>query len=200
MGGFAAFKLAYEKAGKKLALDRPITENWTTGATVQLAPDLEAVKNSWADCVEVWLSPPDQAAFAAGPAFSPGLQRFWRSHEFWRLAVILALCVVLSLATVNFLTLQNLFDLLTSSAFVCILASGLLVALIADGIYVSFTATASDAQYVALTLAIRYWLGWFAMFAIAGAIGIGCGAINALFITKLRIFSIIVSIATLNIF
>ena len=64
MGGFAAFKLAYEKAGKKLALDRPITENWTTGATVQLAPDLEAVKNSGADCVEVWLSPPDQAAFA----------------------------------------------------------------------------------------------------------------------------------------
>ena len=43
--------------------DRPITENWTTGATAELEPDLEAVKNSGADCVEVWLSPPDQAAF-----------------------------------------------------------------------------------------------------------------------------------------
>jgi len=64
MGGLAAFKLAYEKAGKKITLDRPITENWTTGATAQLAPDLAAVKDSGADCVEVWLSPPDQAAFA----------------------------------------------------------------------------------------------------------------------------------------
>ena len=52
------------KRRAKIALDRPITENWTTGATAQLAPDLEAVKNSGADCVEVWLSPPDQAAFA----------------------------------------------------------------------------------------------------------------------------------------
>jgi hypothetical protein len=59
MGGVAAFKLAYEKAGKTIAVDRPITENWTTGATAQLAPDLEAVKSSGADCVEVWLSPPD---------------------------------------------------------------------------------------------------------------------------------------------
>ena len=64
MGGLAAFKLVYEKAGKTIAVDRPITENWTTGATAQLAPDLEAVKSSGADCVEVWLSPPDQAAFA----------------------------------------------------------------------------------------------------------------------------------------
>src|SRR5271170_1529256 len=95
----------------------------------------------------------------------------------------------LSLATDGFLTFQNLFDLLTSNAFVGILASGLLVVLIAGGIDISFTATASVAQYVTLTLAIRYGLGWFAMFAIAG-----------LFITRLRISSIIVSIATLNIF
>ena len=134
------------------------------------------------------------------PAFSPVLKRFGRSHEFWLLAVILALCLFLSLTTDSFLTLQNLFDLLTSNAFVGIMASGLLVVLIAGGIDISFTATASVAQYVALTLAIRYGLGWFAIFAIAGAIGIACGAINALFITRLRISSIIVSIATLNIF
>jgi simple sugar transport system permease protein len=134
------------------------------------------------------------------PALYPVLQRFGRSHEFWLLTVILALCLVLSLATDSFLTLQNLFDLLTSNAFVGILASGLLVVLIAGGIDISFTATASVAQYVALTLAIRYGLGWFAMFAVAGAIGIACGTINALFITRLRISSIIVSIATLNIF
>jgi len=128
------------------------------------------------------------------------LARFRRSHEFWLLVVIGALALVLSLATDSFLTLQNLFDLLTSNAFVGILASGLLVVLVAGGIDISFTATASVAQYVALTLGIRYGLGWLALFALAAAVGIVCGLINAVFITKLRISSIIVSIATLNIF
>jgi simple sugar transport system permease protein len=128
------------------------------------------------------------------------LARFRRSHEFWLLAVIVALSAALSLATDSFLTLQNLFDLLTSNAFVGILASGLLIVLIAGGIDISFTATASVAQYVALTLGIRHGLGWFALFAIAGATGVLCGLINAIFITTLRISSIIVSIATLNIF
>jgi simple sugar transport system permease protein len=129
-----------------------------------------------------------------------GLQRFRRSHEFWLLAVILALSIALSLTTDSFLTLQNLFDLLTSNAFVGILASGLLVVLIAGGIDISFTATASVAQYIALTLGIHYGLGWWALFAVACGVGTICGLINALFITQLRISSIIVSIATLNIF
>ncbi|CAN5919349.1 ABC transporter permease [soil metagenome] len=134
------------------------------------------------------------------PPTVSALARFRRSHEFWLLAVILVMSLVLSIATDSFLTLQNLFDLLTSNAFVGILASGLLVVLIAGGIDISFTATASVAQYVALTLGIRHGLGWASLFAIAGAVGVVCGLINAVFITKLRISSIIVSIATLNIF
>ncbi len=137
---------------------------------------------------------------AARTVLAPALARFRRSHEFWLLAVIFALSLALSLATDSFFTLQNLFDLLTSNAFVGILASGLLVVLIAGGIDISFTATASVAQYVALTLGIRYGLGWFALFALAGLVGVLCGLVNAIFITKLRISSIIVSIATLNIF
>src|SRR5580700_788006 len=143
---------------------------------------------------------PQMSLVAEQRSLLPALRRFRRSHEFWLLVVVLIFCAGLGLATDSFLTLQNLFDLLTSNAFVGILASGLLVVLIAGGIDISFTATASVAQYVTLTLAIRYGLGWFAMFAIAGAIGVACGAINALFITRLRISSIIVSIATLNIF
>ncbi|CAN5266618.1 ABC transporter permease [soil metagenome] len=141
-----------------------------------------------------------EPARVSPPPTASALARFRRSHEFWLLAVILIMSLVLSIATDSFLTLQNLFDLLTSNAFVGILASGLLVVLIAGGIDISFTATASVAQYVALTLGIRHGLGWPALFAIAGAVGVVCGSINAVFITKLRISSIIVSIATLNIF
>src|SRR3982751_299446 len=75
---------------------------------------------------------------ASRPAIAPALLRFRRSHEFWLLTVILTLSVALSLATDSFFTLQNLFDLLTSNAFVGILASGLLVVLIAGGIDISF--------------------------------------------------------------
>jgi simple sugar transport system permease protein len=57
-----------------------------------------------------------------------------------------------------------------------------------------------EQQRYALTLGIHYGLGWLALFAIACGVGIICGLINALFITQLRISSIIVSIATLNIF
>lgn len=62
-GGDAAIKLAYEKAGKKLALDEAITENWSSGATVGLTSELSKIKQSGADCVVVWLTPQDIAAF-----------------------------------------------------------------------------------------------------------------------------------------
>src|SRR5450631_3179137 len=126
--------------------------------------------------------------------------RFRRSHEFWLLIVILVLCASLGLASSQFLTVQNLFDLLTSYAFVGILALGLLVVLIAGGIDISFTATASVAQYVALSVANATGANWFSVFAIAILVGAALGAINATFIQKLRIPSIIVSVATLNIF
>ena len=123
-----------------------------------------------------------------------------RPHEFWLLLVVAALCAALSLATDSFLTLQNLFDLLTSNAFTGILAAGLLVVLISGGIDISFTATASVAQYVALAIALKYGGGWAGVFACAIAVGIACGLANAVFVQMLGIASIIVTIATLNIF
>lgn len=127
-------------------------------------------------------------------------QRLKRRHEFWLASVIAVLVVYLSIATQGFLTLQNLFDLLTSYAFLGILAAGLLVVLISGGIDISFTATASIAQYVTMSLALKYGLDWVSVFALAIAVGVLLGAINAILIDRLQISSIIVSIATLNIF
>src|SRR5215203_851454 len=125
---------------------------------------------------------------------------FRRSHEFWLLCVVILFCIGLTIATDSFFTLQNLFDLLTSYAFLGILAAGLLVVLVAGGIDISFTATASVAQYVAMTLANAYGLDWISVFLIAGGVGLACGLVNAWLIETLRISSIIVTIATLNIF
>lgn len=128
------------------------------------------------------------------------IQRWTHSHEFWLLAVVVALCLFLSLATNSFLTFQNLFDLVTASSFTGILAAGLLVVLVFGGIDISFTAIASVAQYVALTVAQIYPVGWLGVFLIACGVGIVCGLVNAIVVHKVRISSIIVTISTLNIF
>lgn len=62
-GGLFGIKLAYDKAGKKIAMDHTITENWSTGATAGLMPEVNAIKAAGIKCVDVWLTPQDQAAF-----------------------------------------------------------------------------------------------------------------------------------------
>jgi ABC-type branched-subunit amino acid transport system substrate-binding protein len=62
-GGNFGIKLAYEKAGQKIAMDETITENWSTGATAALMPQATALKAKGIKCVDVWLTPQDQAAF-----------------------------------------------------------------------------------------------------------------------------------------
>lgn len=62
-GGLYGIKLAYDKAGKKIDIDHTITENWSTGATAGLMPEVNAIKAAGVKCVDAWLTPQDQAAF-----------------------------------------------------------------------------------------------------------------------------------------
>lgn len=62
-GGFFGIKQVYDKAGKKIAVNQTITENWSTGATTGLMPQVTALKAAGIKCVDVWLTPQDQAAF-----------------------------------------------------------------------------------------------------------------------------------------
>ncbi|MCB8878750.1 ABC transporter permease [Acidisoma cellulosilytica] len=127
-------------------------------------------------------------------------KRLLHSHEGKLLLVVLALVIFLSLATKSFLSLQNMIDLLTSYSFSGMLAAGLLVVLISGGIDISFTASASVAQYVAMTIANQYHIGWIEVILICAVVGIACGLINAVLIGTLGLSSIIVTIATLNVF
>ena len=95
------------------------------------------------------------------------IARFRKSYEFWLLLAILAVCVVLSIHDRHVPDMQNLSDLLTTNAYVGILCAGLVVVLISGGIDISFTAVASVAQYVALTVANAYPIGWLGTFAVA---------------------------------
>lgn len=123
------------------------------------------------------------------------------STERWLILVILAMGLGLGLLTPTFLTLPNLFDLLNASAVNIIFGVGLLVVLIAGGIDISFTVAASVVQYVtALAVAQLGGGDWAAGLLLAGAVGTLLGCLNALFIYQFRIVSIVVTIATYNLF
>jgi ABC-type branched-subunit amino acid transport system substrate-binding protein len=64
-GGEDGFKLAYGQAGQssKILSDVGVAEDWTTGTPVSLVSEINKIKKSGADCVDVWLSPQDQATF-----------------------------------------------------------------------------------------------------------------------------------------
>jgi simple sugar transport system permease protein len=126
--------------------------------------------------------------------------RFLKSSEFYLFLVIAGLMALLTVFTEDFFSVENLFDVLMSYSFLGVMAVGLMVVLISGGIDISFTATATVAQYVMATVLIRHGGGWWLAFLIPMAIGITLGAVNALLVYSLRVHSIIITIATLNIF
>ena len=131
---------------------------------------------------------------------SEAFRRFGKTHEARLLAVTAALFVILSVATKNFFSVQNAIDLMTSYAFSGMLAAGLLVVLVAGGLDISFTAVASIAQYLAVMIASRYDVGWTGLFVVALGVGTLLGVLNAVLVTWLQIASIMVTIATLNLY
>ncbi len=121
--------------------------------------------------------------------------------EQWLALVILAMGAGLGALTPGFLGLPNLFDLLNASAVNVIFGVGLLVVLIAGGIDISFAVAASVVQYLtALGVAALGGGGWLAGFGLAAIVGIALGCLNAFLIYRFRIVSIIVTIATFNLF
>lgn len=60
LGGLAGIQQTYKKT---LKLNDAISEDWSSGATQSLISEITSIKKSGADCVDVWLTPQDDAAF-----------------------------------------------------------------------------------------------------------------------------------------
>jgi ABC-type branched-subunit amino acid transport system substrate-binding protein len=60
LGGLAGIQESYTTP---LKLNKSISEDWSSGATNSLDSEINAIKSSGATCVEVWLTPQDEAAF-----------------------------------------------------------------------------------------------------------------------------------------
>ena len=129
--------------------------------------------------------------------------RVFNSHptETWLLIIIIMASAILSVFSEQYLTLVNAFDLLNSISINVIFAVGLLVVLISGGIDISFAVAASVVQYLAFYV-LSYLGGgnWLIGFIVAGGLGIVLGFINAGLIHYFQIISIVVTIATFNVF
>jgi simple sugar transport system permease protein len=124
-----------------------------------------------------------------------------RGTEAWLIVVIGLMVAFLGLATDTFWTVSNLFNLLNGSAINLIFAVGLLAVLVAGGIDISFAVAASVVQYL-VALAVEQLGGgsWASGLILAAGFGFCLGAINAVLIHYFKIISIVVTIATFNVF
>src|SRR6476619_3384593 len=123
------------------------------------------------------------------------------STEAWLIVVLAVICLVLSAASPQFFTVANFFNLLNTSSVNLIFAVGLLVVLIAGGIDISFAGAASVGQYGVATLLAKLGGGdWISGLALGALVGAALGVFNAALIYYFRIISIVVTIATFNIF
>ncbi|WP_119391522.1 ABC transporter permease [Taklimakanibacter lacteus] len=135
--------------------------------------------------------PDDRSAFS--------LKALRRRPEMWLLAVILVVGTVFALAARDFLSLPNIIDLLETYSVQSIMAMGLFVVLVSGGIDISFAATASVAQYCAALIATQLGLPAPLVIVAGLLIGTALGCVNAALIHKMRITSIIATIAMMSI-
>jgi len=124
-----------------------------------------------------------------------------KRNEFYLLLVIVVFSAAITVVNPAFFTIENLFDLIRSSSGMAILAVGFFMVLLSGGIDISFPAVAIVAQYISVNAIIALGIDNLALaFAIAVAIGIAFGAVNAFFISVFRIPTLIVTLGTMNIF
>ena len=131
------------------------------------------------------------------------VKRLFRTHptEAWLAIVLAIMCFGLSVTTDTFFSVVNFFDLLNSSSVNLIFAVGLLVVLISGGIDISFAVAASVVQYIVVSLLLQMGGGnWAIGLVLAGLVGVALGAFNAFLIHSFKIISIVVTIATFNVY
>ena len=111
--------------------------------------------------------------------------------------VLIAAMVLIGLINPAFWSLSNLFSLARSNVIVGLMALGVLVVMISGGIDVSFPAFAVAAMYLTIQAMLAWdWHGVIGPFALASAIGLALGLVNAFFVSGLRMIPLIVTLGT----
>ena len=129
------------------------------------------------------------------------LKKLLKYNESYLFILIISLIIILTIANPNFLTFENILGFLKSYSMVGIMAVGTLFVLIIEGSPdVSFTAIAQVVEYAAAVITLSIGGNIFFAILIACIMGIIMGMINGFIIHYFRVSTIIVTIATFNIY
>jgi simple sugar transport system permease protein len=107
--------------------------------------------------------------------------------------ILFAYCSFVSIVNPTFLALDNIFDIVKSSAGMMVLAMGVLVVLVSGGIDVSFTAMAIFSGYITIRIMIAFGIdSLFLAFLASAFIGLFLGFLNGIIIHKFRLRPLLV--------
>jgi simple sugar transport system permease protein len=122
--------------------------------------------------------------------------------ELYLMLLIVAICVAISIRNPEFLSMQNILGFLKTASVNGILAVGVLFVLILGGTPdVSFTAIAQVVEYVVVLIFLHYGGGNIALaLLLACAMGALMGALNGFVVHYFRVTTIVVTIATFNLY
>lgn len=122
-----------------------------------------------------------------------------KQTEFYVLCIIIAFAVIIQIRSGQFLTSNNLMDLVRSMIVPGIYAICALLSFVSTGADVSFPLIAALSAYVSVVLGNKWNLGVVPIFLIAILLGCLIGCINGFFIVKYRFNSLIVTLGTSSI-
>jgi len=129
------------------------------------------------------------------------LKKLLRYNESYLFILILLISIIITIANPNFLTFENILGFLKSYSMVGIMAVGTLFVLILGGTPdVSFTAIAQVVEYATAVITLAIGGNIFLAILMACIMGMIMGMINGLIIHYFRVSTIIVTIATFNIY
>jgi simple sugar transport system permease protein len=137
----------------------------------------------------------------AGAAVREMLRSLLRHNETWLAILIVLLCAGITIANPAFLTYENVAGFLKSCSMAGIMAVGVLIVLILSGSPdVSFTAIAQVVEYAVAVATLQWGGNIYLALAAAAAMGVLMGVVNGAIVHWFRVPTIIVTIATFNIY
>lgn len=113
--------------------------------------------------------------------------------------VFLAIIIFFSVSSPYFLTLRNLMDILRQSSFVLVAALGMTMVIITAGIDLSVGSVIGVSAGVTSVILMHGAPTFVALLA-GLAVGIACGFLNGIVITKLGVSDLITTLSTLSIY
>jgi simple sugar transport system permease protein len=129
------------------------------------------------------------------------VKKLFGYNETYLALVVVVFCLALTIVSPVFLTLDNFAVMAKTSTGTAILAIGVFIVMLSGGVDVSCTAVAICTQYITTIVLLSTGIdNIFVAFLIACAIGIGLGAINAVFVSIFKIPVLIVTLGTASLF